>query len=153
MTRRLISELRKEAGLSQQELADRIGTTQVTLSGWENGHHVPRANHLQALSEVLGVPMGEIAFGGEVREVLTARVRSIIQAAVDSGDSAGVWRTDDAIYVRDRFKPVTNLFTGMRVPFLDYVNRVGELVSIPIGTPRRGVRQVPVWKLPLELPA
>jgi transcriptional regulator with XRE-family HTH domain len=38
----LIRELRRDAGLSQQELADRLGTTQPAVSRWERGHDEPR---------------------------------------------------------------------------------------------------------------
>ena len=34
-----LKELRKKKGLSQQQLADILGVTQATLSGWENGKY------------------------------------------------------------------------------------------------------------------
>ncbi len=38
-----IKELRKEKGLSQTELAEKAGTTQVTISSIEKGYYAPTA--------------------------------------------------------------------------------------------------------------
>ena len=37
-----IREARRRAGLSQRQLADRLGVHKVTVSGWENGRFLPR---------------------------------------------------------------------------------------------------------------
>lgn len=150
--RSTIRQLREAKGLSQKELAERLGTSQVTLSGWETGRHVPNGTHLQQLAAALEVPMGDIAFGGEVRMALRAQVRSIILEAAASQEHSGVWRTDAGVFVRDRFAPVERLFTGIKPAFVDYCNREGELTVVPIGTQRRGMRQTAVWKFPVELP-
>jgi transcriptional regulator with XRE-family HTH domain len=151
--RSTIRELRKVKGLSQAEVAERVGTTQVTLSGWENGRHVPNSLHLQKLADVLDVPMGDIAFGAEVREANRARVRRLIAEAASDGSNPGIWSSENGIFVRDRFKPVEALFAGVRSSFVEYCNSAGELIVLPIGTQRRGVRQTPVWRFPAELPA
>lgn len=36
-----IKVLRKAKGLSQEELADRIGVSRQAVSKWESGHNVP----------------------------------------------------------------------------------------------------------------
>ncbi len=58
-TERLRS-LRREAALSQQELADMAGTTQETISRLERGHHAARGRTLRALAEALGVEPREL---------------------------------------------------------------------------------------------
>ncbi len=37
----IIREARKRAGLSQRELAQRLGTTQAVIARWEAGHNSP----------------------------------------------------------------------------------------------------------------
>ena len=37
-----IQALRKHLGLTQQEMADKLGTRQQTISEWENGMYQPR---------------------------------------------------------------------------------------------------------------
>jgi transcriptional regulator with XRE-family HTH domain len=37
----LISELQQRLGLNQAEIAQKIGTTCLSISRWKNGHHQP----------------------------------------------------------------------------------------------------------------
>ena len=46
---------REAAGLSQAELAKRLGVKVKTIRGWENDQSEPRANKLQMLAGLLGV--------------------------------------------------------------------------------------------------
>ncbi|PWK62123.1 helix-turn-helix domain-containing protein [Roseicyclus mahoneyensis] len=46
---------REAAGLSQTELARRMGVKVKTVQGWENDQSEPRANKLQMLAGMLGV--------------------------------------------------------------------------------------------------
>jgi integrase len=58
-----LRQLRREAALSQQELADLAGTTQETISRLERGHHAARGSTLRRLAEVLGVEPKELMKG------------------------------------------------------------------------------------------
>lgn len=49
-----IKKRRKIKGLSQGELAERLGTTQKTVSSWEAGGAEPRGAMLRKLTDVLG---------------------------------------------------------------------------------------------------
>ncbi|MBQ5322371.1 MAG: helix-turn-helix transcriptional regulator, partial [Oscillospiraceae bacterium] len=40
-TGKFISELRKETGLTQEELGRRLGVSNKTVSRWENGNYMP----------------------------------------------------------------------------------------------------------------
>jgi transcriptional regulator with XRE-family HTH domain len=53
--RSLLVQRRKEYGLSQQALADRIGVMQVTVHAIEVGKHQPSADVLGKLCEELGL--------------------------------------------------------------------------------------------------
>lgn len=57
-----IRTIRKEQGLSQEELAERIHVVRQTVSKWEKGLSVPDAELLEALSEVLAKKLEEINF-------------------------------------------------------------------------------------------
>lgn len=50
-----IKEARKLAGLSQGELAAKIGVARNTLSGYENGQHDPRSDVLKLIAAACGV--------------------------------------------------------------------------------------------------
>lgn len=65
--------LRRESGLTQEELADRVGATSQTLSNVENGRVVPRLELAAAVASELGVPLS--AFFGPVQSLQAARSR------------------------------------------------------------------------------
>ncbi|MGN0789131.1 MAG: helix-turn-helix domain-containing protein [Christensenellales bacterium] len=48
-----IKELRKKKGMSQSELAEKVGVSRQALSGWENGAYIPDYNSLLLLCKVL----------------------------------------------------------------------------------------------------
>jgi transcriptional regulator with XRE-family HTH domain len=48
-----IRERRQKVGMTQEELADRIGTNQRQISKYENGHNDPTADVLAALARAL----------------------------------------------------------------------------------------------------
>lgn len=51
---KLILDLRKEKGLTQQEVADLLNISNKTVSKWERGYGCPDVSLLSSLSEVLG---------------------------------------------------------------------------------------------------
>lgn len=51
----LIRELRREKGISQQELAKLCGVHQTAVSQWEKGRTLPDRDSLRLLSKVFGV--------------------------------------------------------------------------------------------------
>lgn len=53
-------ELREKAGLTQGELAERLGVTQSTITYWETGKCYPRPDKLLKLEALFGVPAGDI---------------------------------------------------------------------------------------------
>ena len=51
-----LRQLREAAGLTQQELADRIGVRWGAISRWERGDREPGWSMVLALGKALGVP-------------------------------------------------------------------------------------------------
>ncbi|MDG2286370.1 MAG: helix-turn-helix transcriptional regulator [Alphaproteobacteria bacterium] len=52
-----VREYRQRAGLTQRELADRLGRQEVTISSIERGRNFPSEDTLVGLSEVLELPL------------------------------------------------------------------------------------------------
>lgn len=49
-----IKKLRREKGLTQSELADMLGVSKVTVSGWETGKWSPAPAQVKAISDFFG---------------------------------------------------------------------------------------------------
>lgn len=50
----LVLAARRAAGMTQQQLAERLGTTQSVISRWERGHDEPRLSTLAAIARATG---------------------------------------------------------------------------------------------------
>jgi transcriptional regulator with XRE-family HTH domain len=63
-----IARRRKETGLRQQQIADKLGIVRQTVSLWENGHtHDMHGRHLRDLAKILGVEPDWILYGDSDR--------------------------------------------------------------------------------------
>ena len=56
-------KLRKETGLSQEALADQLGTTRQAVSKWERSESSPDTDNLIALAALYGVSLDELLYG------------------------------------------------------------------------------------------
>lgn len=55
-----ITDLRRTAGLSQDQLADRIGVERRTIQRYERAERDPRYPDLLLLADALGVPLADL---------------------------------------------------------------------------------------------
>lgn len=60
-----LMELRRKTGLSQEQLADRLGVTRQSVSKWESGAAMPELGKLIALSELFGVSIDYLVKDGD----------------------------------------------------------------------------------------
>lgn len=58
-----LAAAREAAGLTQAQLAGKLGVKSETLDAWENDRREPRANRLQMLTGLLGVSLGWLLTG------------------------------------------------------------------------------------------
>lgn len=65
---KFISEQRKLKGLTQEELAEKLGVTKNAVSKWERGLCLMDMSLLKPLSEILGVSINEILLGEKIEE-------------------------------------------------------------------------------------
>lgn len=69
-----LAALRRERGLTQDELAQAVGVTRQAVSKWERGVIAPSTVNLVALGQFYGVPLDELANGEQANEKQTAAV-------------------------------------------------------------------------------
>ena len=68
-----ILKLRKQKGLSQEELGEKINVTRQTISNWELGETSPNPEQLKLLSKELNVSIDEL-LDNDVKNVLVEKV-------------------------------------------------------------------------------
>ena len=63
-----LKELRKQNNMTQEQLGERIGVTNKTVSRWETGKYMPPIECLKLLSEIYQVSINEILTGEKLNE-------------------------------------------------------------------------------------
>lgn len=59
-----LKQLRNENGMTQEQLGERIGVSNKTISRWETGNYMPPVECLNMLSDIYQISINEI-LGGE----------------------------------------------------------------------------------------
>ena len=67
-----ITELRKKRGLSQEELAEKVGVARQTISKWELGETSPDLKQGKALSKIFNVSLDELV-DNDIKDILVER--------------------------------------------------------------------------------
>jgi transcriptional regulator with XRE-family HTH domain len=57
-----LKEARKEAGLSQEQLAQKLSVSRSAVAKWESDKGMPDVNNLKAISQLLDVSVIETSF-------------------------------------------------------------------------------------------
>ncbi len=69
-----ILKLRKKTGLSQEELAEKVGVTRQTISNWELEETTPNPNQLKLLSKTLNVSVDDL-IDNDLQNVVLSKVK------------------------------------------------------------------------------
>lgn len=72
---------RKKKGYTQEQLAEKLGVTNKTISRWENGHYMPDLSLLEPLSKELDITLNELLAGEEIikEEAMVYSEQNLIQ--------------------------------------------------------------------------
>ena len=70
-----ILNLRKKAGLSQEQLGEKINVTRQTISNWELGETAPNPEQLKLLSKELNVSIDEL-LDNDIRSIVTEKLNN-----------------------------------------------------------------------------
>ena len=65
---RFISKLRKEKNMTQEQLAEKLGITNKSVSRWENGKTMPDLSIFKQLCETLDISINELMSGERIKD-------------------------------------------------------------------------------------
>ena len=87
-TGEFIALLRKEQGMTQKDLAQKLSVSDKAISRWETGTYMPPVEMLLALSELYGVSMNELVAGERLTpEELPVKAEENLAAVMKDNDA------------------------------------------------------------------
>ena len=76
-----LKEARKNAGLSQEELSERIGVSRAAVAKWESGYGLPDIDNLKAISGLLDVSIDYLLDDGTKLDLSVTREPIVLSSA------------------------------------------------------------------------
>lgn len=87
-----LQQLRKQAGLTQEELAQQLFVSRTAISKWESGRGLPSIDSLMAIANFFGITVDQLLSGDQVLSIAREdasekqnRLRELFFALLDCG--------------------------------------------------------------------
>ena len=129
-----LKEARKQAGLSQEQLSEKLGVSRSAVSKWETDNGIPDVDNLKVISKLLNVSIDYLLDDGEVMEELVMRE---LYSLSEYGKGSKFTRKDRAI--RDKFPDaeIHSLIAEKKLTKGEKVvdNVLGVFTDAPFGIP------------------
>jgi len=109
-----IKKYRTEAGMSQDEFADKIYVSRQTVSNWETGKNYPDINSLILMSETFGVSVDTLLKGDA----------EVIKDMIKKEDQKDFGKLSNVFAVLTLFMILTPL------PLIKYLGKVGAVIWV-----------------------
>lgn len=137
-----LQTLRREQGLTQEQLGEKLHISGKTISRWETGTYMPPVEMLLALSELYGVSMNELVAGArltpeELPEKAEENLAAVMKdnAAFQLEERRDYWREKWLTDHRWTIALLVGVFAAASLLFLslDQVKPVAFIALISIG--------------------
>lgn len=134
-----IADMRKEKGFTQEQLGEKMGVTNKTISRWETGKYMPDIDKLQDLSSVLGISVNELLSGEKIDDVnaFVKKADANLVEALTEGNTFGLqekidfykkkWMKEHKVFIALGFL-VWFLLLGVAI----YIKNIFLSVSLPL---------------------
>ena len=131
-----LAALRKEQGLTQESLGEKLGVTNKTVSRWENGNYLPPIEMLQELSMLYAISINELLCGERIpEENYQAKAEETIHSILSGSpfsfqERSNFWKRK---WKKEHF--IVNLLLSMTVLILLIIGFYFSMLPVMIGTP------------------
>ena len=93
---KFIAKLRKEKNMTQEQLAEKVGVTDKSVSRWENGKTMPDLSLLPILSKELNVEVSELLNGRKMTKEELIELKDTIEKLIEYSqneiiDKSKIW--------------------------------------------------------------
>ncbi len=115
-----IQYMRKKKGLTQSELADKLGVSFQAVSKWENGDTLPDTGLLLPLCDILGVTADTLLGGGSavIKERKLMRVEDVI-IGFENLEDIGRYFGEDCTFYTGMIEGINK---KMNIDILEYLH-------------------------------
>lgn len=96
---KFIVELRRENNMTQEQLAEKMGVTDKSVSRWENGKTMPDISLLIELTEILNTSLPELLRGKKLTKEELSKQKEIIENIIEY-DSNRKYEQDKTTMIR-----------------------------------------------------
>ena len=83
---KMLQTLRKEKGMTQEQLAEKLGVARRTVSRWETGSNMPDLNMLIELSDFYAIDLREILSGERKSEQMNEEMKETVLQVAEYGN-------------------------------------------------------------------
>lgn len=137
-----LQALRREKGLTQEQLGEKLHTSSKTISRWETGAYMPPVEMLLAMSELYGVSMNELVSGERIKpeelpEKAEENLTAVMQdnAAFQLEERRHYWQEKWLADHRWTLALLAGVFTATALLFLslDMVKPIAFMALLSIG--------------------
>jgi len=136
-----VSELRKEKGFTQKELAEKLFISDKAISKWETGVSIPDTALLVPLSELLGITVTELLMCQKAPEEAPmdpVQVEAVVKTALTYADEkpARAYHSKNkwvGIYIASLLTGITGTLLNIRFQFHSESLTTGVILSIIFG--------------------
>ncbi len=127
-----LKEARKQAGLSQEQLSEKLGISRSAVAKWETNNGIPDVDNLKAISVLLNVSIDYLLDDGKNMD------KSVIKEPIDLSEYKGSHTIKKDKCVREKYPTAkiypllakTKLTKGQRI----FDNLLGIIADAPFGT-------------------
>lgn len=130
-----LKSLRKEKGLTQEQLAEKFGVAGRTVSRWENATNMPDLSMLIQIAEFFNVEVKEILNGERQSENMDQELKETLEKVADynSADKEKRMRIFFASFLATIIIGIITLNVELII-FMDYRYILGEAIILLIGS-------------------
>ena len=130
-----LKEARKQAGLSQEQLSEKLGVSRSAVAKWETDNGTPDVDNLKVISKLLNASIDHLLDNDEVMDELVMREPYSLS---DYGKGTKKTKKDRVIYEKFPGAKIYTLLAEQKFTKSEKVmdNAIGFLTNAPFGIPQ-----------------
>lgn len=122
-----LKECRKKAGLSQEQLAEKLCVSRQAITKWESNRGMPDIANIKNISKLFGVSIDYLLDDGET--ILNNAIKESIN--IEDYKKAGKYRSKYEAAVRAKYPQATIIYPLIRYKKLSFVENIIDFIVQP----------------------